>query len=254
MPRDLPLGNGTLLVNFDSTYTLRDIYYPYVGNENQTLGHRNRMGVWAEGQFAWVGDDGWARSLKYAAETLATDVTLQHDGLGLQIECADVVDFHENALVRHFLLKDMSGHARQVRLFFHHDFHLYENEVGDTAYFDPYSQAMIHYKDNRYVLMLGGSVQDGTLKVGLDGYATGRKEVDGSEGTWRDAEDGVLGGNPIAQGSVDLTVQINVAVPANGIAEAYMWLAVGRSHKEVTQLDNDRIVSKQPAQLIKAHR
>ncbi len=250
MPRDLPLGNGSLLVNFDSTYTLRDIYYPYVGNENQTLGHPSRMGVWADGQFAWVGGDGWSRSLKYASETLATDVLLRHDGLGLQIECYDVVDFHDNALVRHFVVKDLRGLARNVRLFFHHDFHLYENAVGDTAYYDPYSDGLIHYKDNRYVLMLGGTIVDGKLEVGLSGYATGKKEVGGSDGTWRDAEDGVLGGNPIAQGSVDSVAQINVAVPANGTGEVYFWLAMGFNHKEVTVL-NDRILSKHPAQLIK---
>ena len=250
MPRDLPLGNGSLLVNFDSTYTLRDIYYPYVGNENQTLGHPCRMGVWADGQFAWVGGDGWSRNLLYASETLASDVLLQHDGLGLQIRCNDAVDFNENALVRHFTVKDLRGQARDVRLFFHHDFHLYENAVGDTAYLDPYTGAVIHYKDNRYMLMLGGVMRDGKLDVGLSGYATGKKEVEGSEGTWRDAEDGVLAGNSIAQGSVDSTVQINVSIPANGTGEVYFWLAAGFDHKEVAQI-NDRIVSKDPAYLIK---
>ncbi|MEO8285555.1 MAG: glycoside hydrolase family 15 protein [Chloroflexota bacterium] len=250
MPRDLPIGNGTLLVNFDSTYTLRDFYYPYVGNENQTLGHRCRMGVWADGTFAWVADDGWTRDLRYVEDTLATDVRLHHSGMGLEIQCTDVVDFHENAMVRRFLVKDLSGADRDVRLFFHHDFHLYENEVGDTAYFDPYSRAVIHYKDHRYILILGGTTHSSGLQTGLSGYATGTKEVNGKEGTWRDAEDGVLGGNPISQGSVDSTVQINVSLPAGGDAEAFLWLAVGCDHEEVTEM-NERIISKLPAQLIK---
>src|SRR4051812_28753809 len=163
MPRDLPLSNGRLLVNFDSTYTLRDVYYPYVGLENQTDGHPCRMGVWADGQFAWVHADGWERSLNYKPETLATDVTLTHAGLGIRIDCCDVVDFNDDVLVRHFLVRDLQNRARDVRLFFHHDFHLYGTEVGDTAYFDPYTRAMIHYKNMRYVLMLGGLVRDGVL-------------------------------------------------------------------------------------------
>ena len=93
-------------------------------------------------------------------------------------------------------------------------------------------------------------MRDGKLDVGLSGYATGKKEVEGSEGTWRDAEDGVLAGNSIAQGSVDSTVQINVSIPANGTGEVYFWLAAGFDHKEVAQI-NDRIVSKDPAYLIK---
>src|SRR6478672_8907170 len=72
MPRDLPLSNGKLLVNFDSTYTLRDIYYPYVGLENQTDGHECRLGVWADGRFAWLSESGWSRQLLYEPDTLAT--------------------------------------------------------------------------------------------------------------------------------------------------------------------------------------
>jgi glucoamylase len=34
--RDLPIGNGSLLVTFDRNYQLRDIYYPRVGQENHT--------------------------------------------------------------------------------------------------------------------------------------------------------------------------------------------------------------------------
>ncbi len=56
MPRALTLGNGDLLINFDGNYNLVDIYWPYVGRENQTDGHVCRMGVWADGRFAWVED------------------------------------------------------------------------------------------------------------------------------------------------------------------------------------------------------
>lgn len=254
MPRDLPLGNGNLLVNFDDTYTLRDVYYPHVGLENQTDGHLSRFGVWVDpegsgGQFAWVNDDDWERQLLYQEETLATDVTLKHAGLGIQIHCTDVVDFHDDVFVRHLTVTDLLGHDRQVRLFFHHDFHLYGNDVGDTAYYDPHSHALIHYKSERYFLMLGGTLQDGKLNVGLDGYSTGVKEVGGKEGTWRDAEDGILGKNPIAQGSVDSTVQINLQVPAGATAEAYFWVAVDTNHSDVVDL-NAKIIKRGPQTFI----
>ena len=57
MPRDLPLGNGSLLVAFDQSYQIRDLYWPHVGQENHALGHPFRTGVWADGQFRWF-DDG----------------------------------------------------------------------------------------------------------------------------------------------------------------------------------------------------
>ena len=36
MARDLPIGNGDLLVNFDEFYQVRDMYYPRVGAPNHT--------------------------------------------------------------------------------------------------------------------------------------------------------------------------------------------------------------------------
>ena len=37
MPRDLPIGNGSLMINFDHEYNIRDVYYPHVGQDNQTV-------------------------------------------------------------------------------------------------------------------------------------------------------------------------------------------------------------------------
>ena len=54
MARDIPVGNGDLLINFDELYRVRDIYYPCVGRYNHTGGHVQRFGVWADGQFSWI--------------------------------------------------------------------------------------------------------------------------------------------------------------------------------------------------------
>ena len=76
MPRDLPLGNGSLLITFDGTYQLRDLYWPYVGSENHTDGHVFRVGLWVDGLFTWLDDQRWRRELRYASETLVTEVEL----------------------------------------------------------------------------------------------------------------------------------------------------------------------------------
>lgn len=34
MPRDILLANGTLLVGFDQSYQIRDLFYPTIGGEN----------------------------------------------------------------------------------------------------------------------------------------------------------------------------------------------------------------------------
>ena len=54
MPRDIPVGNGNLLVNFDLDYRIRDIYFPWIGQENHTRGQEFRLGVWSDGAFSWM--------------------------------------------------------------------------------------------------------------------------------------------------------------------------------------------------------
>jgi GH15 family glucan-1,4-alpha-glucosidase len=65
MARDIPVGNGDLLITFDRYYRVRDIYFPYVGRYNHAEGHVQRFGVWADGEFRWIEDSSWDRKLRY---------------------------------------------------------------------------------------------------------------------------------------------------------------------------------------------
>jgi len=246
MPRDLPLGNGSLLVNFDSTYQLRDIYWPHVGLENHSKGQVSRFGVWVDGRFKWLDDAAWARTLRYEADTLVTEVALAHPDLNIELLCKDAVDFHEDLYVRRIDIKNPADRERKVRLFFHHDLYISSHEVGDTAYYEPERRAVYHYKGARWFLINAatpgkqpGDAADSVegWHVGLDGWACGHKGVSSLEGTWKDAEDGALSGNPIAQGSVDSTVAVHVTVPANSTETAYYWLAIGNDFEEVTRIN-----------------
>jgi glucoamylase len=232
VPRDLPLSNGRLLVAFGRDYLVRDIYFPHVGKENHATGHAFRFGVWAEGRFAWMGSD-WAPAMRYAADSLVTDVRASHAALGVSLTCTDAVDFYENVLVRHVVVHNDADRPREIRVFFHHDFHLGGNAVGDTALFDPDLRGLIHYKDDRYFLM--NCMTAGVSGVGQ--YACGTKEVEAREGTWRDAEDGGLSGNPIAQGSVDSTMGVSLQLPAGGRGDLHYWMAAGTHYREVATID-----------------
>ncbi|NMP24138.1 hypothetical protein [Sulfobacillus harzensis] len=124
MARDLPIGNGSLLVSFDQQYCIRDCYFPLVGQENHTAGHRFYLGVWTQGLFSWVSDESWERQLAYEPNTLATQVSLQNTKLGLSIVASDVVDFQQNVLIRRFRITNLNPAVTEVRLFLHHDFHV----------------------------------------------------------------------------------------------------------------------------------
>ncbi len=249
MPRDLPLGNGSLQVNFDLAHYLVDLYYPNVGTENHALGHPFRLGVWAGGRFAWIGDDGWRRTQRYVPETLVTDVTLEHPTLGVRLGIQECVDFHVNAFLRRIAVANLGGGPREIRVFFHHDFHISGTSDGDTAYYDPNSRGLFHYKGRRW--FLANALFRGN--VGFTQYATGIKEWNQREGTWRDAEDGVLGMNPIAQGSVDSTGGVSVEVPDRGEQVLYYWLLAGEEYEELRSL-NRFIQTRSPEALLRRTR
>src|SRR5207244_7706032 len=72
----------------------------------------------------------------------------------------------------------------------------------------------------------------GGSAYGLSSFAIGQKDAPGKEGTWRDAEDGELSRNPVAQGSIDSVGMVAVTVPARGTATAVFWIAAGQAYEE----------------------
>ena len=94
MPRDLPIGNGHLLINFDADHRIRDIYFPFVGKENHAGGHPFRFGIMVGNKFRWVGREyGWSIHSLYEPDTLVTQVQLTHPELGVSLCLRDAVDF-----------------------------------------------------------------------------------------------------------------------------------------------------------------
>ncbi|NVM25252.1 MAG: glycoside hydrolase family 15 protein [Desulfobacterales bacterium] len=248
MPRDIPVGNGKLLVCFDEQYCIRELYFPHVGKENHVTGNCFRFGVWVDSQFSWVETD-WDRDLRYESDTLVTTVNLYHKRLGIRFVCHDAVDFHENCYLREISLQNLHPKTREIRLFFSHDFDISGNSVGDTAAYDPKTGGVVHYKGPRYFLA-NGFVNEGE---GLAQFATGQKGIGGKEGTFRDAEDGLLSGNAIAQGSVDSVIALSLTLTGMSRVSAYYWIAAGQSWEEVRLLDS-LIKQKHPKNLIQRTR
>src|SRR5207302_1254674 len=135
--RDLPIGNGNLMVNFDHEYNIRDVYYPHVGQDNQTAGDVSFFGVWCDGKLAWIGNPTWEKRLDYDGDSLVTRVDAHSDSLQLEMVINDTVDFDRDILVRRVELRNLSDKKRPVRLFTHFDPHLGGNAIGDTIFFDP---------------------------------------------------------------------------------------------------------------------
>lgn len=232
MPREIVIGNGRLAVAIDRDMCIRDFYYPHVGLENHVIGHKFRMGVWIDDSFSWVGP-GWEISMEYLPETLVSRSKLRHKDLGVFLEVNDAVHSSLDIFLRKVMICNRRANRQRIRVFFTQDFHIYGDSVGDTVMYDSILNSLIHFKRKRYFLISGDTSQRGSIFQ----IATGHKETSGLEGTWRDAEDGVLSGNPIAQGSVDSVASFEVELDPGSNGMVYYWIACGRSLEEAKALD-----------------
>ena len=235
-----------MLVTYDQHYQIRDIYFPHVGQENHVGGGPCRFGVYADipkpkakerrrQRLAWT-YDAWQIQMKYKPDSLVSDVGLHHEDLNLDLLCNEVVDFHRNIMVRRITVTNLEDAPRRITLYHHNDFRIFGTKIGDTVYYDPTLCMMVHYRQQRYMMV--GFYTDGELR--LDEYATGNSGYGGAEGTWRDAEDGSLGMNPIAQGAVDSTIGLHLDLPASsnngGQATAWLIIGAGASHEDMVEL------------------
>lgn len=232
MPRRIVLGNGCLTVALDKEINIRDFSYPDVGLENHTFGHPFRTGVWVDGAFSWVGDE-WKVSSNYLPDTLVSKCSALNPKLKIELKINNSVYSFLNLFLRKVQVNNLAEAKREVRIFFSHDFHIYGEGTGDTAFFEPSLRSIIHYKRQRYFLINGVThANDGIYE-----FATGQKEIFGKEGTWRDAEDGKLEMNPIAQGSVDSTISFKLEMNPKSPDTIYYWIACGKNLKEAKDLD-----------------
>ncbi len=232
MAKSLAFGNGTTLVTIDRFAQVRDLYFPFVGLENHIGGHYvHKIGVWVEGQFSWVDDGGWLADVR--SDGAYTGISsLYSSRLGVELSFTDVLDNERNVFIRKVKVSNRSDREREVRVFFNHQYEIYHSENLDTAFFDPSTGTIIHYEGKRAFLM--NAVHDGR---GFDDYSVGIFQIEGKEGTYRDAEDGSLSKNPIEHGRVDSTVSVHLRITPQGVGLFHYWIAVGHSIDEVKGLD-----------------
>jgi GH15 family glucan-1,4-alpha-glucosidase len=244
MPRHLVIGNGKFLINLDQHTCIRDLYYPFVGQLNHVGGYQWRIGIWADGTFSWLSDPEWHFQLAYAEDSLITEVRATHSHLGISLLINDGVHQREDIYIKRVHIENHADTVKEIRVFFNQDLVINETEVGDTAAYYPINNTVFHYKKDRYFMFNGSTGGEGIYQ-----YTTGVKRFYNAEGTWRDAEDGHLMGNAIAQGSVDSTISFRLFVPPSSAQTMYYWMTAGKNLEEVKKLD-DYVRTSHPGKLL----
>jgi len=245
MARPLVFGNGSVTVGLDKYALIRNYCYPYVGKEDHVKGHHHRIGFWVDGDVRWLHEDqGWKGSPKYRKDTLVGDSVFVNPDLGIEVTLVDAVHYEKNIYFRKIIVKNLKNKKRKVKLFLNQHFHIAGDNVGDTAFYEPYNKCIVSYKGHRYFLINGCHG-----KEGISQYATGAADEGDKIGTWVDGNDGSLSGNPIEHGSVDSTIGFDFDVAPNGSETVHYWICTGKKMGEVRRL-NDFVIQKTADKLI----
>lgn len=237
MPRALTIGNGSMLINFDEHYRIRDLFYPNVGADNHLSARPSRIGVWVADQFSWLGDADWQITPGYQDYSLVSCAKAVHPYLNIAIQFTDCLDFVRDLLLRKLEVTNAADHAREVRIYFHYEWELWGPDIGDTVFYHPPTQALIAYKGQRFFLMnaMAGD------RPGLTDWATGVYSAEGAQGSWQDAEDGWLSQNAVSRGDVDCVGTLSLGeVQPQETCTGYHWLAANTSLGAV--LDDNRLI------------
>jgi glucoamylase len=231
MGRPVVLSNGQVFVGLDESGLVHDFYYPYVGLENLTNARstQHKIGVWVDGSFSWTDDGSWETQVDFEIDALISNIKLHSPALGISLHLQDFIDNEHNALIRHITIKNEADAERDVRLFMHQVFQISRSGRADTAIYVPDDHYVFDYK-GRYCLLIAGKYADGGA---FDQYAVGNYGIEGKAGTYLDAEDGELSGNPVEHGGVDSVIRFQRKMSAGQSDVIDYWVIAGSSQADV---------------------
>ncbi len=247
MAKSIVFGNGVTLIGLDRFGQIKDLYYHYPGLQNHvTEARTHKIGVFVDDTFSWVDDGTWIATVLSAPATMASDITLACDRLGVELHFEDVLYNEKNIFVREIKVRNLYDRGRRIKLFFNAQFDISQTHAGETAFFDPRGEVIVHYKGRR-VFLMNLRYQD----RGFSEYSVGLLGIEGHSGTYKDAEDGNLSGNPIEHGQVDSVVGVEIEVFPKTEATLHYFLCIAKSINYAKKL-NDLVIAKKPENIIKS--
>jgi len=217
------IGNGRMLINFDEKGRITDIYYPYIGMENQTAGNPIRLAIW-DGKNLFL-DEEWKTNVSYLDDANIVEITSVIQNAKLNITSYNFLDTDDAIYYSIIKIINNDSIQKNIKLFFIHDINLYANPFGDTAFYDPYSFAIVHYKSKRY---LGFKAFTSTST--FSEYNVGKGDLIG------DLYDGYLSLNGIDNGDVNSSIGIEMKIEPNSFLKLYYIIVAARNLEELRNI------------------
>ena len=246
MAKSLILANGNIFVGLNSFGFVSDFFFPFVGVENHVRGEAHKIGIWQRGRLSWLDSDEWTTEINLNNDTFTGTMKCHNKHTGLTLLFTNIVYNEKNIFLREVEIHNNSDHTEDIKIFFHQIFSIYGTPQEDTAYYDPVKNTLIHYEGRRVFLIYAESSD-----IPFDDYSVGLYGIEGKEGTFKDAEDGMLSKNPIEHGQVDSTLSLSLTLHKQETKKVYYWVTVGETKAEVNEL-HDYIKYRSPNQLIES--
>lgn len=239
------LSNGQILAFINSRGQTSRLYYPAQLLENHlNKSYPLKMGVFTGQNLSWLDGSDWEIEVGYQEKSALGLIQARNSTLGLRIEMIDGLLPEKNILLKKITVFNNRNYPKNLKLFFNQNFYIFGLSSGTKAFLEPSLPAIIHRK-NRLVFLVSGV----RGKKFFDDYTVGLAHFRGYEGTWRDAEDGILAKNTFQKGRVDSTFGFDLKIKPRSYKILYFWIGVGRSLKEVQDYHNF-ILKKTPYKLL----
>ncbi len=211
-------GNGRLLLTVNENGDWNELFYPFPGQFQQL--REARLGLYdvAAAKFAWLrrGNGYEIHQEPKGPGHLPESVWTGH---GITISVRDHVHPNHDLVARVFRVR--AAPARPLRLFAYHAFQIAESMYQDTAYVDPATASLVHYKRGYFFEFFS----EPTFSRAVCGEHT----LKGLRGTYVDAEDGRLEGRPVAHGAADSVMEWDFETRDDEETVVRLFLAAGRS-------------------------
>jgi hypothetical protein len=173
-----------------------------------------KLGVWIDGLFTWLDEDGWMYDKTKINEQIKvfTNVTLN---LSITINS----NFYEETLLQVMTIQNGLHKERDIKLFFCQD--LMETTEESISFYAPSAQAIVRSYQKK-LLLLNGKLKN----RGIVQYSTDFKDQ-------CSLREGYVMLQPFSISSQVSIFSIEGEIKANEKVDAYFWLCIGNDEEDV---------------------
>lgn len=227
MSTALVLSNNKLLVNIDYDLQLKDLYFPYIGQENHLNKYLNKMFLYFDGKFHDVNSNEWIIKIEYFKESMIGISSIEHKTSALKIEFEDYISPRNNIYIREFKVINLGDHSKEVYLYFQNNFSLAESDFADTVVWYQPIGCLIQYKKDRYI---GCGTQSKFYQ-----FSCAAKSDNKGLGVFPNLN-GSLNFNPVSTGNVNSCVSFKFNINAHSSFKSNIYYTCAENLEGISKL------------------